>query len=136
MRRWFEEFSRKISIWMYGRYGTDELNRFLMIAALVCMVLSCLLNSLTSIALFFILCSVFRTCSKNTVARQKELALYLQIKSKTKNYFEIKKDSFEYRKTYKYYRCRKCKANLRVPRGKGKIEITCNRCGHKFIKET
>ncbi len=38
--------------------------------------------------------------------------------------------------TNKVYKCPKCKKPLRVPRGKGKILITCQNCGHKFQKKT
>ncbi len=136
MKRWFEELSRKMSIWMYGRYGNDEFNMFMSIAALVCLFLSPLINPLASVGLFFIIYSTFRTYSKNIESRRKEFSAYWQIKMYIKRYFAIKKYIFEYRKIYKYYRCPKCKASLRVPKGKGKIEITCVKCGHKFRKKT
>ncbi len=39
-------------------------------------------------------------------------------------------------KGYKYYRCPGCNLHLRVPKGKGKICITCPKCRREFIKKT
>lgn len=38
--------------------------------------------------------------------------------------------------THRVFKCPSCKQALRVPRGKGKILITCQNCGHKFQKKT
>ena len=40
------------------------------------------------------------------------------------------------RKLYHYYRCPKCRQKLRVPRGRGRIQISCPRCGTQFIKKS
>ena len=37
---------------------------------------------------------------------------------------------------YSYFRCPQCGQQLRVPRGRGKISITCPKCGHQFIKKS
>ena len=36
----------------------------------------------------------------------------------------------------RYYTCPRCRQTVRVPRGKGKIAITCPRCKERFIKKT
>ena len=38
------------------------------------------------------------------------------------------------RRLYHYYRCPQCRQKLRVPRGRGRIQISCPRCGTQFIK--
>ena len=39
-------------------------------------------------------------------------------------------------RTHRYFRCPQCGRSLRVPRGRGKIEITCPQCRHRFQKRT
>ena len=42
----------------------------------------------------------------------------------------------EDRKHFRFFKCPACRQKIRVPRGKGRIEITCPRCGSKFIKKS
>jgi predicted RNA-binding Zn-ribbon protein involved in translation (DUF1610 family) len=42
----------------------------------------------------------------------------------------------EEKKRYKFFKCPACRQKIRVPKGKGRIEITCPRCGNRFIKKT
>ena len=35
-------------------------------------------------------------------------------------------------KHYKYLICPQCTQRLRVPRGKGRLIVTCTRCGNRF----
>ena len=42
----------------------------------------------------------------------------------------------EEKKSYRFFKCPACRQNIRVPKGKGRIEITCPRCGNRFIKKT
>ncbi|MCR4675383.1 MAG: hypothetical protein K5675_10245 [Lachnospiraceae bacterium] len=42
----------------------------------------------------------------------------------------------EQKKIYKFYTCSSCGQKVRVPKGKGKIEITCPKCKNTFIKRT
>ena len=67
---------------------------------------------------------------------QKELADFLHFKSKFNQTVLRQKNKFRDRKTHRYFTCPMCKAHLRVPKGKGKIEICCAKCRHKFIKRT
>lgn len=49
---------------------------------------------------------------------------------------EAKQREREDRKTHRYFECPSCKKRLRVPKGKGKIRITCPHCGEKFERRT
>jgi len=40
------------------------------------------------------------------------------------------------RKTHKFFKCPGCGNTLRVPRGKGKLQITCPKCGERFSRKT
>ena len=89
---------------------------------------------LISLALIFY--GVFRTFSRNYEARRKELNWYLRVSQKPKAEIKILMSQLRDRKTHRYYRCKSCKTVMRVPKGRGKIEITCPKCRMKVIKKT
>ena len=115
---------------MTGRYGTDKLGLTLLVASLAVSLLSTLLGasllhlvcSFVSYALMF--WALFRMFSRNTYARYEENRKFLR-------FFDQLKD-----RQHRYFECPKCRQSVRVPRGKGKIAITCPRCREKFIKKT
>ncbi|MBD9185040.1 MAG: hypothetical protein EGQ26_05255 [Clostridiales bacterium] len=115
---------------MSGRYGTDRLNIVLLFAALICSILSAVLGGSIAAVIFWLLCyglmfwAIFRCLSKNTYKRYQENRQFLMI-------FDRLKD-----RQNRYYTCPKCRQTVRVPRGKGKIAITCPRCKERFIKKT
>ncbi len=122
---------------MLGRYGSDQLSKFLMILVFVCLGLS-----LFGIHLFYVLglglliYAYFRMFSKNIYKRSAENSAYLKYEYKVKQFFATWKRDMKQRKTHHIYRCPSCKQKIRVPRGKGKIEIRCPKCGHTFIKNS
>ena len=138
MSFYFNKLLCFINKFMYGRYKGDEFNRFLMIIYLIFWILSIFpylrfLQIINTLILIFIL---YRSFSKNIYARQKELNNYLKIKNKIKAYFNFNKQKHQNKKTHLYFKCTNCKANLRVPKNKGKIEVTCPKCKHKMIKNS
>lgn len=126
-----------MSVFMYGRNGVDAFNRFLLIAALVINLISCLpdMDFLSFVSAFLLAYLIFRTLSKNLYKRQSENAKYLNIQNKFLRDKNTRKKMWDERKTHKYFKC-KCGTRLRVPRGKGKIEITCPKCKTKIMKKT
>lgn len=136
MKRWLHNFAQKMQVWMYGRYGYDELSKFLTIAALVCVILSVFIPSLSTVAILLIIWSTYRTYSKNILKRQKERDFYLKIADSVKKFFKLRKNMWHDRKTHCYYKCPTCKSYLRVPKGRGKIEISCPKCGNKITRTT
>ena len=135
----------KIRAFFYGRYGSDPFNRFLSGCALVLLVVSMILNlckvpALSSLfyllALALLIYSLFRSLSKNIYKRQEENGKYLVQKTRVLGKIGLLKQRWKDRKTYRYFKCPACKASLRVPRGKGKIRITCRKCGHVFEEKT
>lgn len=127
----------KLSRFMQGRYGNDRLNQVLMIAALVCMVLSFLgLNIFYTIALILMVYAYFRMFSRKIYQRAAENQKYLQQEMKLRNWFAGQKRLLAQRKTHHIYKCPSCKQKLRVPRGRGRIEIRCKKCGTTFIKKS
>lgn len=136
MRNWFYRINETLQRWMYGRYGYDELNKFLSITAIVLILLSLFVPAFNFIALLLLLWSMFRTYSKNLENRRQERDAYLKVAGKVKQSFKLRKNMWRDRNTHRYYKCPSCKAYLRVPKGKGKIEISCPKCRNKITRKT
>ena len=66
----------------------------------------------------------FRTFSRNTYKRYQENRRYLRFMDQLRD------------KEHRYYTCPRCRQTVRVPKGKGKISITCPKCSERFIKKT
>ena len=115
---------------MLGRYGGDKLNMAVLVAAAVAGVLAAFLGhsglKLLLLAISYVLMfwAIFRSLSRNTYKRYQENRKYLQFLQKIKD------------KDHKYFTCPRCRQPVRVPKGKGKISITCPKCKEKFIKKT
>lgn len=122
---------------MQGRYGGDQLSRFLMILTVVCMVLSLFGADFFYIIGFALLIySYFRIFSKNIYKRRSENAIHLKYEYKVRQFWATWKRDMTQRKTHHIYRCPSCRQKIRVPRGKGKIEIRCPKCNQTFIKKS
>jgi ribosomal protein L37AE/L43A len=74
--------------------------------------------------------------SKNIPARSRENAVFMKIWYRIKNLFFKEKVKFQNKKTHKFFKCPGCRKTLRVPKGKGRIYITCPKCGERFTKKT
>ena len=115
---------------MEGRYGTDKLNMVILGAGLLLSVL-CMFIKLPPVNLGMTLAAygllgwaVFRTLSRNTYKRYRENMKYLQWLTRVRD------------REHRYFDCPRCRQQVRVPRGKGKIAITCPKCKEKFIRNT
>ena len=127
----------KLQRFMWGRYGNDRFNQFLMIVALVCLALSFFgLRIFYVLALALLIYVYYRMFSKNLSKRSAENQWYLRKEMKVRRWWQQKKKAFAQRKEYRIYKCPKCGQKLRVPRGKGKIAIRCRKCGEEFIRKT
>lgn len=122
---------------MYGRYGVDPLGIALVVlGCVVTFVLSFVRTPYYKlIGLIPYLFFVFRALSKNHEKRRKENDRFLKVWLPCRDFFK-KKSAQHQDKEHKYYRCPGCSRTLRVPKGKGKIEISCPHCGRKFKKRT
>ena len=127
---------------MAGRYGTDQLNRALNFATLVFLVLSLFLGRsgvgslIWLLALAGLVWGSFRTFSRNIPKRRRENEVYLGLMRKWFGGFRGARDRFRQRRDYRFFRCPSCRSWLRVPRGKGKLNITCRQCGERFTRST
>ena len=123
---------------MQDRTGVDHLSLALLIVSLVVGLFGQLLGWgwLTWLSLVPLVFCYFRIFSKNKLKRHQENILFLKywypLQSKWINQYRALKA----RRQYRYFKCKECGQQLRVPRKKGKIEITCPKCRHTFIKKT
>ena len=131
---WFRQFTMKIAYgyrrFMEGRYGTDRLNMTILTAGLILCIVSMFFRipavnlALTLLSYVLMFWAIFRMMSRNVYKRYQENRKSLQ-------FFDRIKD-----RQHRYYDCPKCRQTVRVPRGKGKISITCPKCREKFIRKT
>lgn len=123
---------------MVGRYGTDQLTIALLIAGMVLTFIGDAidLSFLTMISYVSFIASIYRVMSKNILARQKENNKFLQYWNPSKKMLSAKYNTLISSRKYKYFKCPNCKQELRVPRGKGKIAVTCNKCSTKFTQKS
>jgi hypothetical protein len=121
---------------MFGRYGGDELSKALLVLSFILLLIMNFvpkdLRFLTILAYIPVIICMFRIFSRNIYKRRNENYKYLKIKNKIVMWFKNNINRIKTLKNYKYYTCSNCKQKLRVPRGKGKISITCPKCNSSF----
>ena len=123
---------------MAGRYGTDQFSRFLSFLALGLMIVNLFLRSgiLWLLGIAVLVFVYIRLFSRNHEKRRRENERYLQMKYKLTSGARNWLDRQKQRRNFVFFRCPACHAMLRVPRGKGKIRVTCRKCGNAFERKT
>lgn len=131
---WFRRMMARIGMamrqFMQGRYGGDKLNMTILWVG----VGACVLSMLVPVAFIkLVLCllsyglmfwAIFRALSRNTYKRYQENRKYLRLLERIRD------------REHRYYDCPRCRQPVRVPRGKGKISITCPKCREKFVRKS
>ncbi len=138
LQEMLQRFAVKMQQFMAGRYGTDSFTLFLVIFSMVFTFFGNFrpIRFLYFIGVVIICYAFFRTLSKNYDARRKELNWYLVWSEKPRAELKLLGNKIRDAKTHRYFKCKECKTVLRVPKGRGKIEITCPKCRAKVIKKT
>lgn len=133
----FSKIRQSFSKFMYGRYGNDSLNHFLIILWLFETIVNLFVQSLVLYGLGLILCIVvfYRMLSKNTVKRMRENAAWYDFSKNQKASARLLAVRIRDRKIAHFFKCPNCKAPIRMPRKIGKFNIRCSKCGHTFSKE-
>ena len=123
---------------MYGRNGNDPYNRFILGVAFVCLILSIFVKGrlVYYVALGLLIYCYYRLFSRNIAARQKENARYLSAAERIKRVFRINRKRIADRGEFRYFKCPGCGQQVRVPKGRGHIMITCPKCKKDFEKTT
>jgi len=147
-RRLTENYRR----FLYGRYGHDNLNRFISFAALALCVFSFIFRSsvFPISVLAMLLITIYRSLSKNVARRRRENEFYLRASKPVKHFFKYWLARVKMRKTHSVFTCEKCNSILRVPRSAGaasstyrdkraaanhpaaRLEIICPKCNARF----
>ena len=132
----------KLYRFMQGRNGVDSLSKFLLITGVVVVLLSALFGS-HPVGMFFyflgwvvIIYCYFRMFSRNISKRYAENEAFLNRTYKIRSFFQKQINIWKQRRVYHIYTCPGCRQKIRVPRGRGRIEIRCPKCGATFIKNS
>lgn len=123
---------------MQGRYGADQMGQMLSAVSMVFLIISLFSRNQAwfLLALIGIVYNYFRMFSKNISKRYAENQKYLTMTAGIRRKIASWKSQLAQRKMYHIYRCPGCKQKIRVPRGRGKIEIRCPKCNTRFVKKS
>ena len=122
---------------MHGRYGNDQLNIFLVVLYLILY----LVYALTSfapiywVATVLIFWALFRLFSRNLAKRREENQKFLRKADPFLRWYRLQRTMMR-DKEHRYFKCPNCGQHLRVPRGKGKITVSCRGCGASFQEKS
>ncbi len=126
----FDKVKMGLRSFMAGRYGTDKLNMAILGGGVIASILVMFIRVvevkllLTAVSYGLMIWAILRTFSRNTYKRYQENRRFLMLLDRLKD------------RDHRYFECPKCHQPVRVPRGKGKIAITCPKCREKFVKKT
>ena len=130
MGGFFWRLRRSLGRFMTGRYGTDKLNMVILITGFAISLGARFVPfwqatlAMTILSYGLLIWAMFRMLSRNTYKRYQENRKFLSFWQRLRD------------REHKYYRCPKCRQQVRVPKGKGKISINCPKCREKFVKKT
>ena len=130
MSKFFGKLGEAVRRFMQGRYGSDKLNTLILSVGLALSLLQLFVPgyglklAFMLLSYLFLAVAVYRMLSKNIYKRYEENRKYLRLLDRWND------------KEHRYFDCPRCKQTVRVPRGKGKIAITCPKCKEKFTKKT
>ncbi len=128
----------KLIRFMYGRYGVDSFGKFLTGFGFAALIFTLFLpwRLFYLLAWAAIIYAYFRMFSKNIYKRSAENQAFLKYTARIRGFFWKQKNLMAQRKTHHIYKCPSCKQKIRVPKGKGKIEIRCPKCQTTFIRRS
>lgn len=128
----------KMMRFMAGRYGTDSFSKFLLVVAFVFLISNLVFRipRLYLIGLVILIYCYFRMFSRNYAKRSAENAFYLKATAGIRQYFRKQRSHMQIRKTHHLYKCKQCGKYIKIPKGKGRIQITCPTCRYQFIKKS
>ena len=131
-------WKNKLMQFMQGRYGADQMGQMLSAVSMVFLIISLFSRNQGwfLLALIGIVYNYFRMFSKNISKRYAENQKYLTMTAGIRRKIASWKSQLAQRKIYHIYRCPGCKQKIRVPRGRGKIEIRCPKCNTRFVKKS
>ena len=122
---------------MYGRYGNDQLNMFLVILSLFLYVVFLIARwpALYWVSWVLMLGALLRCLSRNYDRRRAENSRFQALVRPVVSWYRLRR-TIRRDKEHCYFKCPNCGQQLRVPRGKGRITVTCRGCGASFEEKS
>lgn len=146
MRNFMNNMRNKFARFMYGRYGLDQMGRFMSNTLMVLLIASLVLSLIFGqtivgqviyyLALGLLIWMYFRMFSKNIYKRQVENTKFLELQRKYGGKMAKEVAHLKQRKTHVFFKCPSCKLKMRTPKGQGEKHVTCPKCGTQFTKRT
>lgn len=136
MKELLEKWRRQFRQFMIGRYGADELSRFLLGMVCVLIVINLFMPKgapLVILELVLLVVCYYRMFSKQISRRFEENQKFLTLKFHVTEWFKNLKFKIKEGRKYKIFKCPSCGQKIRIPRGHGKISIHCRKCGNDFL---
>lgn len=132
------QWLQKILFYMSGRYGFDELSKVLMAAGLVFGILANFIGGIwvSAAGIALLAYGALRILSRDKANRYRELQKYLSVKQTVQLRTRKLRNRWVQRKAYKIVKCPNCRQQIRLPRGRKKLRVTCPKCQETFIKKT
>ena len=124
---------------MQGRYGVDQFSKFLtgfMFIVMLCSFITPKSRILSLVAVAILIYIYYRMFSKNFQKRYEENQKYLKYSYKVYVWRDKQKKKWQQLKAYHIYKCPTCRQKIRIPRGKGRVAISCPKCHNEFIKKS
>lgn len=135
-------FQQKVLQFMQGRYGVDQLSNFLIWTGVAMALCTMFIRwqPLMLLSWILIIYAYIRIFSKNISKRYSQNEKFLNATWGIRNSIAKIKYRIKYGKTvtepYHIYKCKKCGQKIRIPKGKGKIMVTCPKCKSQFKKRS
>lgn len=137
MRNFLYKAGNSLRSFMAGRNGLDAMSMGLMGAGLVISLISGILRlqALSTVSTLLYVWAIFRCLSKNIGKRRQELEKYYKVTYNARRTLAaFRKRAAD--KDHKYVRCSECRTLMRIPKGRGKIKVTCPNCRKQFIRKS
>jgi len=123
---------------MIGRYGPDHLGVAMILLSLILSLAQGIAHFLPLLYISYAILALalFRMLSRNISRRRAENDRFIRYWWPVRTKVSRSLKRIKLRKAYKFYKCPGCNNTLRVPKGKGRLQITCPKCGERFFKKT
>ncbi len=130
----FQRFLNTVRRFMAGRYGTDHLNRFLLVVYLIVWLVGQWIGGWIPLVLLWavLILWVYRTLSRDIPRRQAENDRFLRWWNPVKTWLMHQWTRLKDVRRCRYRKCPGCGAQLRLPVKRGRRTVTCSRCRHQF----
>ena len=139
MKNFLRNLQYSIYRFMQGRNGYDQLNYALLaLYILMALVIRSFIKEnilYSALEVLVIILIFYRAFSRKIYKRQKENLAFMNLTRPIRSGFKVIKLNIK-EKQYKHMQCPRCHRTLRVPRGRGKIEVTCPHCKIEFTRKS